>query len=225
MRPIRALVLVAAGLVAFPVFAALQVRETLKSADGKLPIERKVTVSGTKFRVDEGAWSLIFDSATGRTVQLHHEEKTWSESTLPRGGVAPGDPASRRYAAAFHASVALLGDDSTLEVRPGDETRTIAGVPAKRVDIYRLGVLVRRSWHASSVDDGELVALQNQLFVGDLAPLFVDDMAITSRTVTLGLAVRVEDVTSGDSMEVVEIRKDKPADALFATPVGYRKVD
>lgn len=225
MRSTRLLLLAAVLVVAFPASAALQVRQTLASGDGTPPVERKLIVSDTKLRVDEGTWSLIFDSATGKILQLHHAEKTWSESVMPQAAAVDQDPVSSRFAAAFAKSLPLAVEPGTVAVRPIDETRTIAGVPAKRVDVYRDGVLVGRRWHAQSVDDGELVQIQSLLATSPLAPHFSDGIMISTRTGTLGLAVRIEDVESGDSMEAIEIRKDKPAAALFAPPAGYRKVD
>jgi hypothetical protein len=225
MRSIRLAVLAAAVLVAFPVSAALQIKETLKPGGGGPPTERKVIVSGTKLRIDDGNVSLIFDSASRRVVRLHHGAKTWTEGKVAQIGETAEDPTGGKYGAAFGKSVDLTGDKRSVEVRPSDETRTIAGVEAKRVDIYRDGILARKSWHASSVDANELMDIQNSLAISDLAPMVATEVAIWTRTATIGFAVRVEDVVTGASMEVTEIRRDKPADSLFAPPAGYRKLD
>lgn len=225
MRSRRIVALAAAVLVALPVSAALQVRQTIKAGDGSAPVERKLIVSGSKVRIDEGTTSLIFDSATRKIVLVDHATKTWSESPLKNPLSLTQDPASTRFAEAFAASTALVADPGSISVRPSAETRTIAGVPAKRVDVYRNGVLVRRSWHAASVEDGDLVQAQSMLATSDLAPLFIDDLTVATRTATIGHPVRIEDVATGGSMEAVEIRKDPPAATLFAPPAGYRKVD
>lgn len=225
MRSIRLLALYAAVLAALPAAAALQVRQTIKAGDGSAPVERKLISSGSKVRIDEGTTSLIFDSATGKIVLVDHATKTWRESPLKNPLSPTQDAASTRYAEAFAASTALVADSGAISVRPSTETRTIAGVPAKRVDVYRNGILVRRSWHAASVEDGDLVNAQGMLATSDLAPLFIDDLTVATRTATIGHTVRIEDVATGDSMEAVEIRKDAPAATVFAPPAGYRKVD
>ena len=222
-KPIAALA--AAVLAVLPVSAALQVRQTIKAGDGSAPVERKLISSGSKVRIDEGTTSLIFDSATGKIILIDHAAKTWSESPLKNPPSVNQDPASTRFAEAFAVSTALVADPGAIAVRPSPETRTIAGVPAKRVDVYRNGILVRRSWHAASVEDGDFVQAQGMLATSDLAPLFVDDLTVATRTATIGHAVRIEDVATGASMEAVEIRKDSPAAAVFAPPAGYRKVD
>jgi hypothetical protein len=225
MRSIRPLALSAAVLVALPVAAAVQVRQSIKSGDGSPPVERKLIVSESKVRVDEGTWSLIYDSDTGKVVDLNHAAKTWSESVMSQSAALDQDPVSMRYNAAFTQALALTGDSAAISVRPTDETRTIAGVPAKRADIYRDGILVRRSWHADSVDDGDLVQAQSMLATSPLASFFSDQIMIATRTALLGHTVRIEDVETGYSMEAIEIRKDKPAGGEKREAAGYRKVD
>ena len=225
MRSIRTLALSAAVLAALPVSAALQVRQMLKSGDGSAPVERKLILNGTKIRIDEGSWSLIADSATGKIVQLQHDKKTWNESVAPQPAALAQDPVSSQFAAALAKSVALVAEPSALVVRPGTETRTIAGVQTKRADVYRDGILVRRSWHAESLSDADLLQFQTMLQMTDIAPLFYDELTMATRGALLGFPVRVEDVASGDVMEAVEIRKDAPAASVFAPPAGYRKVD
>src|SRR5436190_554521 len=168
MRSIRALAFSAAVLLALPVSAALQVRQMLKSGDGSAPVERKLILNGTKVRVDEGSWSLIADSATGKIVQLFHDKKTWNESGVPQPAALAQDPVSLQFATALEKSLALVAEPSVLIVRPSTETRTIAGVQAKRADVYRDGVLAQRRWHAESLSDADLLQFQTMLQMTDI---------------------------------------------------------
>ena len=88
-----------------------------------------------------------------------------------------------------------------------------------------LRLLARRSWHAESLNDADLLQFQTMLQMTDIAPLFFDELTMATRGARLGFMVRIEDVASGDVMEAVEIRKDAPAASVFAPPAGYRKVD
>jgi hypothetical protein len=225
MRSIRPFALVVAVVVTLPVSAALQVRQMLKSGDGSAPVERKLILSGTKVRVDEGSWSLIADSATGKIVQLYHDKKTWNESVAPQPAALSRDPVSSQFAAALAKSLTLVAEPSAIVVRPGTDTRTIAGVQTKRADVYRDGILARRSWLAESLTDADLLQFQTMLQMTDVGPLFYDELTMATRAALLGFTVRIEDVASGDVMETVEIRKDAPAASVFAPPAGYRKTE
>ena len=225
MRTIRRSTLAAALLAAVPASAAVQARFTVKPADGTPPVERKLSLNGTKVRVDEGTWSVIADSATGKILQLQHDKKTWSEAVAKQGGTPPQDPVGHFYAAAFAQSVALVAEASGLVVRPTTETKTIAGVQAKRADVYRDGVLERRSWHAESLKQEDLLQFQTMLQMSDLGGLIGDQLLLGARGALLGFTVRVEDVASGDVTEAIEISRDAPAAAVFAPPAGYRKID
>jgi hypothetical protein len=221
----RRLTLASALLAAVPASAAVQARFSIKPANGAPPVERKLSLNGTKVRVDEGTWSLIADSATGKTLQLQHDKKTWSEVVAKQRGAPSQDSVESRYAAAFGKSVALVADTSGVVMRPTNETKTIAGIQAKRADVYRDGVLERRSWHAESLLQEDLLQFETMLQMTDLGGLIGDELSVGTRGALLGFTVRVEDVVSGDVTEAIEIRRDAPAAAVFSPPAGYRKID
>lgn len=216
-----------AVLGASPALADVQIREVRTDRTGAVLGERLTQVSGDRLRIDDGDMSLVLDLVAGKLLWLDHKAKTWRERALATGTPArrpAADDATRQeWRRRTDALIAELGDRRLLRVVPTEETRTIAGAVAKKVDLFDGLTKVRESWHAESVPADEINDVLNKMAERDPTLIVRTDMVTWQQTVHLGYAVLVRDLERGVTVETKEVRTGAVPALRFAVPGGYRK--
>ncbi|HYS12548.1 MAG TPA: hypothetical protein VEN28_04505 [Burkholderiaceae bacterium] len=219
--------LLAAALGASPAFADMQIRETRTDSTGAVLGERLTAVSANRLRIDEGDLSCVVDLAAGKMMLLDHKTKTWRERSLaadkPDRRTPTADATTQKWQSRTEALAAAVEDLRLLRVVPTSETKTIAGVVAKRVDLFDGLTKVRESWHAASVPADDINTVLLKIAERDPSIMVRSDMNTWQQTVHLGYAVLVRDLERGVTMEAKEIKTGAVPAQRFAVPSGYRK--
>jgi hypothetical protein len=216
-----------AALGASPALADVSIREVRTDRTGAVIGERLTLVSANRLRIDDGDMSLVLDLVAGKLLWLDHKAKTWRERPLAAGtpGRRPAaDDATRQeWRSRTDALVAELGDRRMLRVVPTEETKTIAGAVAKKVELFDGSTKVRESWHAESVPADEINDVLNRMVERDPTLMVRANMVTWQQTVHLGYAVLVRDLERGVTVEAKEVRTGAVPAQRFAVPAGYRK--
>lgn len=219
---ILGLALVAAS-TACPALADFQVREVCTDAKGKQLSERTLIVSPSRLRLDQGEVGFIVDVAKGKAVWLDHKAKTWIESPFASPAADPQEAARR---AQFETLVSKLEEPGSQRFVPTQETRQIAGVSAKRTDVFIGARKIRERWQAESLPMDDISAIQLKLAeLGGASMMQQRYFQELLNTGHLGYPVLIRDYELDVIVEAKEIKKGPQPATLFAVPSGYRKAD
>ncbi|HEU0203262.1 MAG TPA: hypothetical protein VFR86_22880, partial [Burkholderiaceae bacterium] len=145
--------LLAAALGASPAWADMHIREVRTDTSGAVLGERVTSVSANRLRIDDGDMSVVLDLVAGKFMLLDHKAKTWQERALAAAKAARRPPAedatTQLWRSRTEALAAEFADRRVLRVVETNETKTVAGVVAKKVDLFDGLTKVRESWHAA----------------------------------------------------------------------------
>jgi hypothetical protein len=218
--------LLAAALGASPALADMQIREIRTDTTGAVLGERSTAVSANRLRIDEDDTSYMVDLAAGKVVLVDHKARTQQERSLAAekpGRRTPADALTQKWQSRAQALAAEFEDRRLLRIVPTNETKTIAGAVATKVDVFDGLTKVRESWHAASVPADDINAVLLKL--AERNPLIMSrgDMNVWQQTVHLGYAVLVRDLERGITVETKEIKTGAVPAQRFAVPSGYRK--
>lgn len=220
--------ILAAACVATSAHADFQIRETLTDASGKPLAERTIIVSASRVRLDDGELAFILDVGAGKVLWIDHRAKVWRQTQLaPDNRVQrlASDPRSADWQNRLATLTAEIEGAAPPRVVTTSETKQIAGLAAKRTDVFLGNRKVRERWNAESLstDDIATVTLKLAEYDPTLAQqrYFQEFLA----TAHLGYPVLIRDLERGVVLEVKEIKRGPAPPALFAAPQGYRRSD
>lgn len=220
--------ILAAACVATSAHADFQIRETLTDAKGKLLAERTFIVSPTRVRIDDGEVAFTLDVSAGKVLWVDHRAKAWRQTQL-----APDKRVERlandRWSADWQnrlvALTAEIEGAAPLRVVTTTETKQIAGLAAKRTDVFRGNRKVRECWNAESLPTDDIAAVTLKLAEYDPTLAQQRYFQEFQATAHLGYPVLIRDLERGVVLEVKEIKRGPAPPALFAAPQGYRRSD
>ena len=220
--------ILAAACVATSAHADFQIRETLTDANGKSLAERTIIFSASRVRVDDGEVAFILDVGAGKVLWIDHRAKAWRQTQLApdnRAQRLANDPRSADWQNRLAALTAEIEGAAPTRFVTTSETKQIAGLAAKRTDVFLGNRKVRERWNAESLPTDDIATVAFKLVEYDptlMQQRYVQEFQATAH---LGYPVLVRDLERGVVLEVKEIKRGPAPPALFAAPQGYRRSD
>jgi hypothetical protein len=218
----------AAACVATSAQADFQIRETLTDAGGKSLAERTFFVSASRVRLDDGEVAFVLDVSTGKVLWVDHRAKAWRQTQLaPDNRVRrlANDPGSADWQSRLGALTAEIESAAPLRVVTTSETKQVAGLLARRTDLFRGNRKVRERWHAEALPTDDIGTAMLRLVEYDPTLAQQRYFQEFQATAHLGYPVLIRDLERGVVLEVKEIKRGPAPPALFAAPQGYRRSD
>jgi hypothetical protein len=215
--------LLVTALGATPVLADLQVREVRTNAQGAVLGERTVLVSANRLRIDDGDAAYCIDLVAGKWMLIDHASKTWRERALARSPDL--DPERSDWKRRYEALAARVEDRRPQRVVPTAETRTIANVAAKKVEVFAGSTRIRESWHAAAVSANDIQTILLKVAESDPGMVALPLMNVMLQTAHLGYPILVRDLERGITVQARDIKMGPVPAQSFAVPNGYRKLE
>jgi hypothetical protein len=178
-------------------------------------------------RVDEADAGFIADADANKVLWLDHKAKVWRQTALAAdtGSQRAKYPNDAAWQGRLGNLNAELRGSGRLRFVPTGETRQIAGVSARRIDVFRGNRKIREHWAAESVSTEEVSSITLKLAENDPALIQERYFQDFQATAHLGYPVLVRDLERGVVVEVKEIKTGAVPAALFGAPAGYRRSD
>lgn len=228
MTIVRFLASILAACVATAAHADFQIRETLTDFNGKSLAERTFIVSAKRVRLDDGEVAFILDVSTGKVLWLDHRAKAWRQTQLgPDNRIQrlTIDPGSADWQSRLAALTTESEGAAPVRVVTTGETKQIAGVTAKRTDVFRGNRKIRERWTAESLPTDDIGTVTLKLVERDPTLAQQRYFQEFQATAHLGYPVLIRDFERRVVLEVKEIKTGPAPAALFAAPQGYRRND
>jgi len=225
--------LLAVAFVAGPALADFQVQEVRSDTKGKVLGERTVVLSESRMRIDDGDLGFVVDLSADKVLWLDHRAKLWTETPLEDNKareLMARDPETAGWAGrlgTLNALEAEMEGTGRLRYVTTNETRQIAGVVARKTDVFLGSRKLRERWSAESLPTDDVFSIAMKLIERDLAAGLTQDRYFLEFQATqhLGYPVLIRDFERGVVVEVKEFKRGPAAPAVFKVPAGYRKSD
>jgi hypothetical protein len=205
--------------------ADLWVKEKI-TGGGEPPSERVSIFAPDRVRIDEGASGFILDAAHERAWIYDGTDGGCRALPAPGTGArrvapAPVNPNAAKFAEIFGGTLNSLAGSPAMVLSRSD-TATIANLEARLWDVVRDNKTIQRRWIATSVQNPDLDAIVQRL---QASPYFsmqsgLPEAQISTQTVGLGYPLKVEDLVTGVSVEVIELRSGQQPASAFTPPAG-----